>query len=306
VRPWQDHEHDEQTRDRASCSLEAAKAEVPSGERSTDCSELPNANDAPGNRARAKAEPADFETPATRALCEKIAELSGGVALLGFSRGKDSVAAWLYLLRFFDRIIPFHCSSVPHLGFVDRSLNYYETFFGTKIHRFMDGAVLGDVYDLIWQPPTAEAELDRLRLFEFSRHALAARLMDAHGVPDAWIAWGINASDSIDRQIYVKKYQGRVAANRSFYPTFDWKRADIMRVLDAAGVKLAGDYLIANRTLAGVPTYRHAARMRDVYPEDWDRVLCMFPMLEAELARQEFRRERFDLLESDAPSKSVG
>ena len=72
-------------------------------------------------------------TEASRRLCEEISSMTGGRCLLGFSRGKDSIAAWLYLRGFFSEVIPFHCSSIPHLSFVDESLDYYEDVFKTKI-----------------------------------------------------------------------------------------------------------------------------------------------------------------------------
>ena len=67
-----------------------------------------------------------FNTDVTDALCKEIANKSKGVCFLGFSHGKDSVLAFLQLSRYFKRIIPFHCASVPHLKFVDAILDYYE------------------------------------------------------------------------------------------------------------------------------------------------------------------------------------
>jgi len=53
-----------------------------------------------------------------------------------FSCGKDSVAAWLALRAAgFTRIIPMYRYLIPDLGFIERSLAYYENFFGTPIYR---------------------------------------------------------------------------------------------------------------------------------------------------------------------------
>ena len=67
-----------------------------------------------------------------------VEQLQGGDkrVLLSFS-GKDSLAAWLFLVeRGFD-VIPYFCYVVPHLSYDDEVLDYYEKFFKTKIYRFL-------------------------------------------------------------------------------------------------------------------------------------------------------------------------
>lgn len=62
-------------------------------------------------------------------LCERMAQ-ECDTAIIAFSTGKDSIAAWLQMRRYFKRIVPYYCYSVPNLGFVERSLAYYEDFSG--------------------------------------------------------------------------------------------------------------------------------------------------------------------------------
>jgi hypothetical protein len=233
--------------------------------------------------------------PAPRAssrLCEEISCLSGGTCFLGFSRGKDSIAAWLQLRKYFTRIIPFHCASVPHLGFVDESLAYYERVFGTEIIRLMDGACIKAVNKLFWQPPGSEEEVIALVEWWYDKHdQIKALQRDLH-LPNAWCAFGINMTDSLDRRIWVEKIGGKNPQHMTFYPCFDWKKSEIIDAIQAAGILLPKDYLRVNRSMAGLPAYRHMAHMREWAPDDYDRVLSMYPMLEAELARQEFRRAK--------------
>lgn len=44
--------------------------------------------------------------------------------------------------------------------------------------------------------------------------------------------------------------------------------------------------------LSGYTAYRHLAHMREWAPNDYERVKLLYPMIEAELARQEFRVAR--------------
>lgn len=244
-------------------------------------------------------------TEASRRLCEEISSISGGICLLGFSRGKDSIAAWLYLQRFFKTIIPFHCASVPHLSFVDESLDYYEGVFKTKIIRCLSGEVTGAIMDLVYQPSEDEEEIDVMELWQYDNHDIIDLLQNKYG-PDLWCAFGINLTDSIDRRIYVQKNQGRNEARKTFYPCFDWTKTQIMQVIDDAGIKLPGDYRLANRSLAGIPNTRHLLRMGEIYPRDMELIELYFPFIRAQLARNEFRREKVQASREREPGRSGG
>ncbi len=248
-------------------------------------------------RAKEKADVAAEEvnligTETTRRLCEEISKLASGICLLGFSRGKDSIAAWIYLKQFFHTIIPFHCAAVPHLSFVDASLEYYEKVFNTKIIRCLSGEVSGGINKLIYQPLEDEEEIDAMELWEYDNHDIIEILKAEYNVPDVWCAFGINMTDSIDRRIYVKKNQGRNDERKTFYPCFDWTKQQIIEAIDQAGIKLPRDYLLANRSFAGIPNYRHIARMDEVFPDDMEKIETLFPFIRAQLARNEFRKEK--------------
>jgi len=228
-------------------------------------------------------------TPESRQLCESISRQSGGTCFLGFSRGKDSITSWLYLRQFFSRIIPFHCASVPHLKFVDESLSYYEQYFGTQIERCMDGDCVNALRTLVFQPLELEEEIDNLHLLAYSKHEIVDWLRAKYKLPFAWCAYGISKSDSIDRRIYVTKYNGRIEKHRSFYPCFNWTRAQVLAFLQQHGVKLPPDYLLSNRSMAALPRLRHLLRMRELFPQDFERIKLTFPFIEAQFARNEFR-----------------
>lgn len=249
-------------------------------------------------RARAKAVPEAaekaFGTDETRRLCSDIAAASGGVCFLGFSRGKDSIAAWLWLSNFFERIIPFHCASIPGLKFVDESLEYYEEFFKTKIERCISGDVMSAISNLVFQPQEDEELIDSLNIVSFDNHQVYLSLRKKYNLPDAWCAFGINATDSIDRRIYVNKCRGRHDHRKTFYPCFDWKKQQILEFIFAHGAKLPRDYLLANRTIASLPNLRHLISMEKLMPDEFERVELLFPFIRARLARNEFRKDTTD------------
>lgn len=57
----------------------------------------------------------------------------GRPVLLAFSRGKDSIAAWLALRDAGVDVRPFHLYLVPGFTFVEESLAEYERYFGCEI-----------------------------------------------------------------------------------------------------------------------------------------------------------------------------
>lgn len=236
-------------------------------------------------------------TTASAALCREVSRLSGGTVLLGFSRGKDSIAAWLWLRQLGIRVLPFHLAGIPGLSFVDRSLAYYEQWFATPIERLIEGSLYDSIGSLVYQPGEDEAWIDALDLWGYNNHYAADWMRRKYGVPGAWVAWGINLTDSIDRRIYVTKYQGRIESNRSFYPCFDWTKKQIMAAIRENEIRLPDDYLLSSRSFTGVPRVRTLTRLKEVFPEDFERVKLFFPMCEAALARNEFRRQ--DQTEAD-------
>ncbi len=254
-----------------------------------------------GRAARVRAVPladsvgvtTEFETNESRRLCERVAAKAGGTCLLAFSRGKDSVCAWLYLRRFFERVIPFHCASVPHLGYADEYIGYCEKFFGAKVERYMDPGALQAFAMLVYQEPGSEAGIDAMEIKPFTRHDVAEDVRTKYGLHDAYCAFGISMYDSIHRKAIIADEGAVDDDKRMFYPCFDWLPSQVVGYLRAHGVKLSRDYLMARRTMAAVPGYRNLRRLQEIAPDDWLTVLDMWPMIEAELARQEFRRRAF-------------
>lgn len=232
-------------------------------------------------------------TERTEKLCREIAQRSDGVCTLGFSRGKDSVAAFLWLRKFFKQIIPYHVASVPHLGIVDRSIAYYEDYFGVKIERFMCGECMECLFNLYFQTPDREKEIDNLGVVIYSKQDLCELLRKKYNAPKAWNAFGINASDSIQRRVRIMATEGKNETNLSFYPCYDWSRKQIVGLIEQEGIRLCPDYRLANRSVAGIPSYRWFKNMEALFPDDYRKVLNMYPLAEALLAKQYFRRQHF-------------
>ena len=243
--------------------------------------------------------------PDSDALCREIAKASGGVCLLSFSRGKDAPAAWLNLSRFFRRIIPFTCAGIPHVGFADEYLAYCERIFGTHIIRLQDGGLYANTEALQYQYPHDEEWIDGMNFPVYDAQDIADIIRNHLGLPRAWTAYGLNASDSIDRMITVRQCKGRYYGTRSFYPNFDWTHKQIMEVLQRSNIRLSNEYHIAARSFAGGLMPHNLLAVEKRAPQLFRQLEYYYPLLKASLCRSHWRNERClpQKTKPDAPAR---
>ena len=237
-----------------------------------------------------------FDTSAE--LCEKMAAVSD-TAILAFSTGKDSIAAWLQLKKYFKHVVPYYKYFVPDMHFVEESIKYYEDFFGCHIYRFPHPVLFSYLRNSIFQPPHRINAIQTggyVGEDDYNDQIISDMIRLRLGLPDTvYTATGVRAADNPTRMLTVK-VNGAINHNKkSFLPIYDWKKADLVRSLDEAGVKLPVDYRVFGRTFDGIH-YSFQKLLRDCFPEEYERFLKWFPLAEIEIARwdggKEFEKKR--------------
>ena len=242
----------------------------------------------------------DFSTPATDDLCRDIARKSNGVCFLGFSRGKDSLCAWLQCLKFFHTVIPVHCASYPCLKHSTETLDYYEKAMSADpvkpvhILRMVGEELQMCLRRGMYQTADDLEEMEELDGDDYSKLDVIEELRYHFNLPKAWCAFGIAMSDSIDRRIYITKTKGRNASNQSFYPCYDWPRAEIIKAVRESGVRLSGEYRHTSRSLGGVPSDVCNRISKEHYPEDWNRIQAIYPLCWAKTIRERYLDRAFE------------
>ena len=232
-----------------------------------------------------------YSTPETDSLCKEIAKKTNGVCFLGFSRGKDSVCAWLYLRKFFRTVIPFHCCLAPNLRFSEQALKYYEYEFETHILRMQDSSLHADIRRLVYQFGMDEKLIDVYGFYDYNKHDIMDLLRKLYALPNAWCAFGINASDSIERRIYVQNIQGKNPQHKTFYPCWNWPHDKIISTCKESGLKLAPEYNFVNRSIAGMPSVYWLEELRRNYPDDYAKIERWYPLCWASIMRMEYRNK---------------
>ena len=233
-------------------------------------------------------------TPESRALCAEIAELTDTV-ILGFSRGKDSVAAALWLKEFFPKLILFHKDGCPGMPMVERSLQYYEDVLGFPIERCIASSWFEYVASLQCQLIEDEDAIDDMELQQYMYEGddMVAIMRAKYRAPTAWMAWGLSFKDNPIRRLRWNLRDGLIESSRVLYPCFDWTKSDVLQAIESAGVKLPEDYHYGNRSFNDIVNPRHFARMREQSPEDFEAIKLQFPLIEAMIARLHFRNLHF-------------
>ena len=220
-------------------------------------------------------------------LCRQVAE-ECDTAILAFSTGKDSIATWLQLRKYFKRVVPYYCICVPGLQFVERSLRYYEDFFETHIIRVPHPSFYRQISCYTLQPP------DRLDVIK-EDYAIEVSAYTQDGIrdmirkyehlnPDTLCAVGIRSADSLTRRVQVDHNGAIQPGKKLLYAIYDWLKADMLREFYDSGVKLPVDYRMFGRSFDGL-NYQYLKPIHDWFPEDYEQILRWFPLAELELAR---------------------
>lgn len=229
----------------------------------------------------------------SRQLRRYIAELSEGQAILSFSAGKDSVAAWLAMQEHFDEIVPVYLYMVPGLEFVEEGLRYYEEFFGTHVIRLPHPSLYRWITTAVFQPPERLAYIESREWPNYDYDDVFNLVKVSRGLPlETFTAIGVRSADSLNRRTSIKRYGSVNVDRRTFFPIFDWRKDKMIAELKQADVMLTIDYQVFGRSYDGID-WRFIGPIKEHFPDDYERILEWFPMAELEIKRIEYREEYY-------------
>lgn len=206
--------------------------------------------------------------------------------ILCFSCGKDSIATWIALDEAGIDFTPVYLWYVPNLQFVKDELEYFENKLGKHIHTYPHPSFYRWINSLTFQSPERIRVIEAARLPEVSYDQLWNLVRDDLGLKNAWLADGVRASDSIVRRASFVKNGVMKERSHKVSPIADWLKDEVYSAIDRRGVELPIDYEIWGRSFDGLD-YRFTAPMRDNLPDDFERLKEWFPLIEADIVRNE-------------------
>ncbi len=213
-------------------------------------------------------------------------ELRGETVILAFSRGKDSVAAWLALREAGVEVLPYHMYLVPDLAFVDKSLSYFAEWFGCgPILNLPHPSLYRWLSNLVYQSPERCGVIERCGLVVPDYEDMNPIVREHFGLPpDTWVCNGVRAADSPNRRMAITSHGPVNHKAGTQQIVWDWKIADVRGAIAAAGVKLPPDYPWFSRSFDGIDR-RFTEKLKTYAPDDYQRVLSWFPLADLDLAR---------------------
>lgn len=220
-------------------------------------------------------------------LCEQIAERTKGVTLLRFSCGKDAIACWIQLRRYFHTIIPIYHYLHPDLQFVNDSLSYYEDFFKTEIIRVPNSKLYQHLNSGLYQDVDSWRGVQEYQLPNFDNDDVNEIVKKQRGIDKyTMTAIGVRAADSLNRQLSIKKHGAVNEGRKTFYPVYDWNIEKLATEIKQAGCKLPIDYKIWGKSFDGLD-YRFIKPLKEHFPNDYEKIKVLFPLIDVELKRYE-------------------
>ena len=197
--------------------------------------------------------------------------------IVGFSGGKDSIVTLDLCFKYFKRVVPFFMYLVPNLEFQEKTLRWYENKYNTEIIRIPHFEV--SEFLKYGSFTMADWNVDVVSIndtYEYLRQKT-----DIH-----WIAAGERCADSIVRNAMIKK-SGSIDYKRGrFYPLAYWKKNEVLHYIKTKKLYLSREQReigFSFRSLAG----NELAVIKQLYPEDYRKILQVYPFAEAGVKRFE-------------------
>jgi len=218
-------------------------------------------------------------------LCRKIAHEQNGVTLLRFSCGKDAIASFIQLKRYFHTIIPIYHYLHPDLDFINESLAYYEEFFGTKIIRVPNMKLYKHINSGLFMDIDTWAHYLSYDLPNFDNDEVNERVKNENSINKyVRTAIGVRSADSLNRNLSIKKYGAVNEGRKTFYPVYDWNMERLINEVKDSGCKLPIDYKIWGKSFDGLD-YRFIKPLKEHFPNDYEKLKQIFPLIEVEMRR---------------------
>jgi len=204
--------------------------------------------------------------------------------IVSFSGGKDSLATLDWCARHFQKIYAFYMYWVKGLEFQENTLRWAERTYDLKILRLPHWEIPRIMSQQIlnyYRPASPEFKQLRLRQVEdYARYKLTGDL-------SIWMASGEKKTDGMARRGLLNTRGPWDEQRGHFYPLQDWTDKMVWEYLRIRKIPTPWVYSVgvASRTSGFRGSYLH--QIKQHFPKDYEKMLQVFPFLEAIRKRYE-------------------
>lgn len=213
---------------------------------------------------------------------------------LGFSTGKDSVCCATILKKLKVKFIPFYFYQCPDLTFVNQTIKMYEEIFEVHIIQLPHPMLYDRLRHQDFQTPAMIEYLQEYEIPKLTFEDLIYTYLESKNDYKLYYdVVGLRAAESFNRRKIFEKEGYFNHKKRKIFPIADWKKHDVIDYLNYNKIPLSNDYKIWDRSFDGLK-YQFTIGLKKYYPEDYEKLLEYYPLLDLELFRYETNRKYFD------------
>lgn len=204
--------------------------------------------------------------------------------VVGLSTGKESVVVLDLCHKYFKKVAAYHLHICPDLQFTERTLRWYENKYGIEVLRLPHP----DVCEYFHYGSFRQGDLTfPIMSFNDVFHHIRVET----GI--YWIACGERAKDSVFRLGLINT-AGSIDEKRGrFYPLAQWNKKEVLAYIKRNKLKIGDDSKVIGSSFNGLHG-KYMLEIKKHFPEDYARLLKLYPFAEAGVRREEERLARGD------------
>lgn len=217
--------------------------------------------------------------------------------IVAFSSGKDSLACLELCVEHFDRVVPYFMYIVKGLSFQEQHLKYIEAKYSLEVLRIPDWRLAKMLAGDFCRHKTVNSQSTKIITWRDVDNYVRSKT----GIH--WVASGETVNESLHRRGMIVSSNGICPKRGHFYPVGWWRRQDVHSFLSQRGIILPSEYRIMRdgRSFGGIsPT--QLADIKASYPDDYAKILKLFPLAEIQIVRGAIMDE--ERAKADALKKS--
>lgn len=219
-----------------------------------------------------------------RAILRRAAAEDSAV-LVALSGGKDSLVTLDLCCQYFERVETFFMYLVDGLRCCETPIQAALKRSQVKVHHSVPHWDLARILKYgVLRPHINGAD----KLKETSQADVEKSLRAKTGI--RWVAWGMRATDSSLRRMFLTASQGYDEKCGHVYPIWKWKTGDVFGYLKARRIPVPGTFGSngKSRTSGFGLDIETLTFVKRNYPDDWPKIKAAFPFCDVLLKRQEF------------------
>lgn len=196
---------------------------------------------------------------------------------VGFSTGKESIVTLDLCFRYFKKVQPYFLYTVPNLSFQEKVIQWYEEKYGVEMIR-MPAECVSEYF-----------KYGCYRLSDMTFPIVSERDVMNYIRQKSdiyWVASGERIDDSLFRRAMIK-HSGTISdVNGRMFPVATWKKSEILEYIKFHKLMIGKDSKLMGHS-ARVLQAQDLIVIRDNFPEDYERILHLYPFAEAAVKRIE-------------------